>query len=1032
MPVTNHTIVVTVDSVDKTDYVLKDSLFIRMNLSKSNVAEVKFKDYNPTERSQIQITINGSIVFGGVITRKSATLIGVKGSASVIWSVECKDWNELLETIKVTEEYVEQSDSEIVAALFSTYLPSAGFTTSGLTTLDNDLDISFADVSMREALDQLASRVGANWYIKPSKAVYWFNPSTPETASFSISSSPNESTSFGFLNNSLSYEIDSSTIVNQVKIIGGVKSTGTKQTDNFTGTGSQKTFNLSKIPDSVLYCGYNDGYGNYTTYGSFIGNSPQDKLVSQGGNYSVIIDQANKTITIEGLGGNGPANGTTVTVVYYYKEIVDFTFNDTGSQSTFGTYPVSILNQTFKDEDEARQLANTLLEQNAYGKARISFDTAKYGLLPGQLLTIDITELGLSSALQSNVLLLENGDKLLLENGDLFLLEEFSLGQTFLVQEISLTPVVTAQDQFMLVCNVSAGRYAPTIIDSLATSANLQSSTGKASQTSIPVKLSNISSDLGEINLGRAAFTDGGTAQFAWSNPGGASGVVIGLEDTTSAYGALYIYDSGNTKAKLGRLDDLPLVGTIQPSGWGLFTENGYFSGVVSASQLIGGTVTGSLVQGGTITGNVITGGSISGNYISGGTIDGALVQGITIIGGTIATSTPPINSSNPGVILDSTGLYGYGSAGLTFRLSSDPAIKPWFSSGTILNTIYEVNESAVIRTGTTNPRIQIDNSGIFAYDSSGVSKFTVDAATGKMTAITGSFSGTVSATTINSSQINGAIILGGYIGGLVIEGGTVSGGTVMAGTLTGNVITSGTITGNYISAGTISGNQISGGTINGSQITGGTITAGLFSGGTVSGAVFTGGTVTQGTISAATINGGTITAGLFTGGTVNGGTVTGSYISAASGNVILDSNGMSISAPSSYTGNRAIKWNSSGTTYSSVSGYFGAGIATLDFISGISSTNEGRINFTTYNTTGNYSFFRMYPQSHEFWMNSSIELQLIPGTVVVHSNLAPNDTASNLQLGDSTHGFRYLYLKDDNGNVRRVSINTSGVLTVT
>ena len=959
MPVTNHTITVTVNGVDKTSSLLKDSLYIRMQLnSQSSTAELKFKNYQPANRAEISISVNGTVVFGGYIVRRSASLVAAN---TVIWSCECKDWTDLLESQKVNQVYVEESDDNIVYDLFNTYLPSAGFDAStAVSVFDRDLDITFTDISLREALNQLAERVGTNWYIRPNKQVYWFKPSNPEAASFGISSNPNNSTTFGFLDGSLTYDIDSSTIVNQINIIAGVKSTGTKKTDSFTGDGTSKSFNLTEIPDTVLYCGYNDGIGQYTTYGSFVGYAPQDKLLSEGGSYAVLLDPANKTIKIEGSTGKAPANGTAINVTYYYKESVDLTFNDLNSQALFGTYPYSIENQEFGSEEDARKLANSLLEQNAYGKASIKFDTTKYGLLPGQSVTVTISELGLTSGLETNLLLLENGDYLLLEdNSSKFLLEEYSAGQTFLVQEVSLQPVVTGTNQFMMVCQISAGSYVPSIIDTLSSvTATKTGSTGKSSQSAVPVRLSNISSDLGEVNLGRAAFTDGGTARFSWSNPGGASGAVIGLEDTNGAYGAVYIYDAGTVKAKLGRLDNMPAIGTVTPSGWGLYTTNGFFSGLVYASELSGGTVTGSLVQGGTV----------SGNYISGGTIFGAQVEGLTIIGGTIATGTPPINSSNPGVYMDSTGLYGYGTVGLTFRLSSDPAIKPYFSSGTILNTIYEINTSSILRTGTTNPRVQIDNSGIFAYDSGGVARFTVDATTGRLTASQGTFSGTVSASTVN----------GGTVTGAVFTGGTVSQGTVSAATING-----GTITGALVSAGTVSGVLVSGGTVSGALVSGGTVTGGL--------------------------------------------------ISVVGGSVVLNnSNGLTIRTQSSFDLNdsRSVKF-SDGTSNVASLGSGNTGYVTL--AGGIFGSKQGGFSTVIRGTT-DYSYIMQDPNSFAFWINDVLYFSSnnITQAFTVHKKLIPVDSSSNLTIGDSTNGFRYLYLKDDNGTVRRVSINTSGVLTVT
>jgi hypothetical protein len=54
-----------------------------------------------------------------------------------------------------------------------------------------------------------------------------------------------------------------------------------------------------------------------------------------------------------------------------------------------------------------------LLEQNAYGKTSVKFETTKYGLLPGQLLQVDITELEIYGGWVNDLLQLENDDYLL-------------------------------------------------------------------------------------------------------------------------------------------------------------------------------------------------------------------------------------------------------------------------------------------------------------------------------------------------------------------------------------------------------------------------------------------------------------------------------------------------------------------------------------------------------------------------------------------------------------------------------------------
>lgn len=835
-----HAVTVKIDGIDRSEFVQKKSLYIKQTTrNRDDICSFRLRDFSVDLSSQVEISVDGNAIFGGIITGRKATIQGVGNNRVVFWEVQAKSWVEQLEKSTLVETYTVQSDSAILADLFSTY--TSGFDAStNVSTLDNDLDITFENISLRQALDQLSERVGADWYIDASKNLYWFNPSSPNSAAFSIDvENPNNSTTFSPLANSIEYSIDTSNIINKVIINGGTNATSAKTTDVFSGDGSKHTFGpTTDLIDTVVYLQYTDTDDNgYTTYGSFVGYAPNDKLVSEGGSYTAIIEADRRSITVEGNSGQAPKAATNITCVYYTKEPINITVEDTTSQGTFGVYPVSIYDQTFASETDAEKVAQNILAENAYGKTSFKFDITKFGLLPGNLLTVAVSTLGIGST-ATNLMLLENGDNLLLENGDNFLLESTGSTEVFLIQEVEYIPILINPNEWMLVASVVCGNKQNDIIDSLAKVSSLKSNSGLIANTPTLTRLSNISSDLGEVVLGRATFTDGGTAKFNWGTPHNATGAVIGLEDSGgTAYGAAYIYESGNVKAKLGRLNDVPAIGTITPSGWGLYTNNGYFSGTVAASVVTAGTISGNTITGNTITGELITGGTVTGALVSGGTVTGSKV-----IGGTIATSTPPINSSNPGVIMDSTGLYGYGSAGLTFRLSSDPAIKPWFSSGTILDTVYEVNTSSVIRTGTTNPRIQIDNSGIFAYDSGGTLRFQVDVASGALSASNGSFQGTVV-----GSMLSANFMVGGTISGVLVSGNNITGGTITGGIITGSTLSGNTISGQLITGGTVSGGVVSGGTVTGAVISGNIITGNTITGGTVTGTYVTGGTIHSG-----------------------------------------------------------------------------------------------------------------------------------------------------------------------------------------
>ena len=534
-------------------------------------------------------------------------------------------------------------------------------------------------------------------------------------------------------------------------------------------------------------------------FGVFVGYEGQENLSG----YNVTINQSEGIINLNNLAID---NASTVYVDYYYQTEIYYESEDTYSQAQFGVYERNIIDQTINNSEVAQSKADSILEEYAQPRETLSVTVLTDGFTPGEVVYCYIPELNILPNSAEDYLDQENDDLFLLENEDYFLLQNSSKRIVRQIQEVTIR-YVAADNQ--LVSDLIIGK---TSLDLIKTLGSLQAFSNPTPTKTLPARLSSFTPDLGVITAGLGLFTDGGTATFSWDNYSSHTGVIIGLQDTTdNQYGIVSVVDSGTEKVRLGRLNDLPMIGTVQPTGWGIYTQNGYFTGVVYGSELIGGTITGNSISGGTITGALVTAGTLTANKITSGTITGNLVAG-----GTLATGTATINSSNPGAYMDSSGLYGYGTAGLTFALYTNPALKPWFSSGTISNTVYEINTSAVLRTGTTNPRVQIDSSGIFAYDSGGVARFTVDTATGRLTASQGTFSGTVTASAISSGTITGALVSAGTVSGAIITGGTV----------TGNQITGGTITGQIISGGTVTGSLLSGG-----QITGGTITTGYISG---------------------------------------------------------------------------------------------------------------------------------------------------------------------------------------------------------
>lgn len=981
MPTVNHTLAISINGTNRTTSVYQDSLYIRTTVAnRGDTCSFTVKEsasFRPLDWDYVTVAVSGTTVFGGYITRREADAIGPGNGKVTRWQVECRDWAAMLDAVIVDKGYTDSDSDDIIASLFTTYLSSdtSGFSwdaSTNITTITSDIDIYFENITLRDALNKLAALCGTQWHVSPEKELYWYDPTAPDDAAFNIDSvSPNGSTSFDVLADSVRYGTDATGIVNQVRVIGG-EELNALVTDEFAADGVLETFGpFTEKPGSVFSVTFtNVGGVEQTQMPSQIGYRPGDSLSYDGGDFNTLIDLENRTVTIKKTDGSVPKVGTTVTVRYYKLLPVDVTVDDTGSQGEYGgrVFSQTVYDETLTTTAAATDYAERILSEYADGQETITFEVTEHGLLPGRLITINIPAFDLASTYDGDALLLENRDYLLLENGDHILLERSGEARKFLIQDVTIRAVPTATaGQYMVIATVSAGAYRRSLIDSLAGLSEFAGGSGRPPARSQYGNLSRIANDLGEVIAGRALFTDGGTAAFRWDAYNDHTGAVIGLEDTDGIQeGALYILQDGTVRAKVGKMDGLGTVGTVTPSGWGIWTDNGYFTGALAA-----------------------TSGNIGGWTIADNAIIGA--------GGTISTGTPPLNSGNPGVYMSTAGIFGYGTLGLTFSLPADPALRPTFSSGTINNTVYEVTTTSVIRTGTAGARVQMDNTGVFGYDSGGNLRFSFDTSTGYLSATNGTFSGTVSAS-------------------------RVSGGTV-----TGALVTAGTVTGSLVSGGTISGAVFTGGTV-----TQGTISAATISGGTVTGAVFSGGTVTQGTVSAATISGGTVTGATVSGGTVTGAYVTGGTVSQLGGSVLLGTAGLQFTPPTSYVygAPNSVKWIQSGTVVGEIAlSWINSGTADLRIVAGQTAIGGGKLGAMTLlqeNASGS-------PKS-SIVLNTGV-IQLNPsstGYVQFSGNARSDGSGNNRTLGTTSYAFRYLYLKDDSGVDRRVSINSSGVLTVT
>jgi hypothetical protein len=220
-------------------------------------------------------------------------------------------------------------------------------------------------------------------------------------------------------------------------------------------------------------------------------------------------------------------------------------------------------------------------------------------------------------------------------------------------------------------------------------------------------------------------------------------------------------------------------------------------------TNVITGGVSPSVVRSGDMTGNfnIVTGYLKSYNFASGvngwkfdnvgnleansATIRGSIYAEAGLIGGWVidndglyynGSGNPQIKTSTfvgagaDGVIIDKDGIRGYESVlGNVFNLPSDGS-PPFFSSGIITETNFEISTNSVIRTsetvgdgGPNSAGVLINNTGIFACENNQLFE---DANVRITRDGSGYFKGTVNASYIVSSNIYGTNIYGAMITG--------------------------------------------------------------------------------------------------------------------------------------------------------------------------------------------------------------------------------------------------------------------------
>lgn len=203
------------------------------NLDLNDLQTVLLEEYDGS--------VTGDKLFGGVITSVDFKEIGRHRIAICTAS----DYGWLLKTILVTKSYAAaQSDLTVIQNLFTTYLPEVTTATNVVAVNASLPALNFNRVTLEDAMRHIKNITGADFYVDPDKDLHYYGTAA-EGAPYELSDSPDDLLKFGY--QGFSYKSRATELVNKLLIVGGLYKSNA-YTENFTGDGSQKAFQLKHIP----------------------------------------------------------------------------------------------------------------------------------------------------------------------------------------------------------------------------------------------------------------------------------------------------------------------------------------------------------------------------------------------------------------------------------------------------------------------------------------------------------------------------------------------------------------------------------------------------------------------------------------------------------------------------------------------------------------------------------------------------------------------------------------------------------------
>ena len=360
----------------------KGSIVVEQRIEERSVADFNVVDTAGTlsftkGEAVVILDPDGNRIFGGVVNDPQVGRLSPEGQ--LLHPIGCADNHYFADKRLVAESYLDKTCGFIVDDIFDNYLDEEGITIGNIDLGATVVEAVFNYVRVSDCFDAMAEKAGFTWFIDENKALY-FQARDTTAAPWTLTSADVIKGS-GLLSGA-------NDLYRNRQFIRGGKATTAQQTETFTGDAVRVAFTVGysivSVPTVTV-----DAVGQ--TVGIKGIDTAKDCYWSKS-DATIVFDTA-------------PPNADAVVIVYYGEYDILALIEDEDKiaeqQTTEGVGTGFVEDMadepTLTDSDAILDSGQAKLARFGVAGRTYDFQTVRYGLEPGQLLTVNIPTVGLNS-----------------------------------------------------------------------------------------------------------------------------------------------------------------------------------------------------------------------------------------------------------------------------------------------------------------------------------------------------------------------------------------------------------------------------------------------------------------------------------------------------------------------------------------------------------------------------------------------------------------------------------------------------------